>query len=74
MRSVTSGDGRRLITVWRDSEPHTGRPSMTKAFAATHSKSAAKLPVKFRSEAVSAFSPAVHRTPANGKSQRSNTH
>lgn len=73
LRSITSGDGRRLITLWRGAEPESSKPNVAKAFAAAHSKKAAKLSVKFTSEAASGFTPAIQQAPAANKLENPKT-
>ena len=60
MRSVTRGDGRRLITVWRGEEPSWLRG----ATVASRARKGQPIAVKFGEEAASAFSPAIRRGPA----------
>jgi len=59
LRSMTSNDGRRLITLWRGAEPEISRLSAVKPFPVSRRKSAAKLSVKFGSEAGCAFTPVI---------------
>ena len=57
MRSITRGDGRRLITVWRGEEPAT---------SANHNAGRARrgqpIAVKFSRETSSAFTPAIRQS------------
>ncbi len=80
LRSVTSNDGRRLITLWRGAESHQTRQSVAKTLAPAKPKAANKVSVAFGSEPETAFIPAVHSAPVAGqkpiaaKSQHPKTH
>jgi len=78
LRSITSGDGRRHITLWRGSEPEHVKAPVVKAFVPAKAKTAAKLLVKFAAEGTSAFAPAVHAAPIArsnvSKTQNPKTH
>ncbi len=72
LRSVTSVDGRRLITLWRG-ETTADKPATAKALPA-RSKNATGIAVNFAAETASAFKPAIHTAPVASKSQIPKTH
>ena len=61
MRSVTHGDGRRLITVWRGEEPSGLRGTTAVGSVAGRARKGQPIAVAFAEEASSGFSPAIRR-------------